>query len=269
MIEVFAQNVEAEVVVFDYDPGHEQALVAAIQAHRPRLIYALGGAAVDMVGRHFPDTPLCFSMVMAHRQNVLNKIPKAMGVSLETPVLVEFSKFKLVLPTLSKVLVFHSAPLTESVADTKRQLALLGIELIAVRVDHEDDIPAAYAANQVQIDAIWLQNDPVVMTTKTFNFLREKSLADRTPLITSLSSVLAKQGALASVSVDFANTAAQAASMATMVLQHGADPATIGVHSPIGGELAVNLDVAKALGLTIAPDVVPLISQLISTDPDT
>jgi len=43
--------------------------------------------------------------------------------------------------------------------------------------------------------------------------------------------------------------------MTRRILEDGTSPASLGVASPIGTELVINLDVARAIGLTVDADV--------------
>ena len=72
----------------------------------------------------------------------------------------------------------------------------------------------------------------------------------------------AEQGGLASYGPDFYESGRQAARLVDKILK-GATPAEIPVEVNPKIELAINLKVAKALGLTIAPEVLYQADRLI------
>ena len=116
------------------------------------------------------------------------------------------------------------------------------------------------------VDAIWVHIDPVVMNQKSFDFLKERSLATGLPLLTSLSDKFAEAGALVSVSVDFTAIGSQAATIVEMFMQDGSVPKAHRIQPPVGGKLSVNLEVAKQLGITIPAESYANINRIIIAD---
>jgi ABC-type phosphate/phosphonate transport system substrate-binding protein len=122
----------------------------------------------------------------------------------------------------------------------------------------------AFPKNLAGIDVIWQLNDPVLVTEKVFNFLKERSHTAGVPFVTSLSEEFANAGAMAAVSVDFTSLGAQSATIAREIL-NGKKPQQVGVQAPIGAYLALNLDVAEQLGKQPDPEALANVNKVFST----
>jgi putative tryptophan/tyrosine transport system substrate-binding protein len=263
-IQWFMDTVPGEVAVFTVTDGNASQLVRAVRGRGPALIFALGSSATVLAKTQLSEVPLVFAMVVDYQRLKLEG-GRVAGIALETSIRSELSQFKMLLPKMRRVLTFHSEKGAALAARAAREAAALGLELHTVRLSSAADIADAYTKNIRGCDAIWQMNDPVVLTESVFNYLRDRSHEQRIPYLASLSDEFVQAGALASVSVDFTSLGAQAASLANSILA-GRAAGDLGVQEPIGAYLAVNMDVAKLLGLDIPPEAMPNINKVISSD---
>ncbi|MBK8011229.1 MAG: hypothetical protein IPK13_07750 [Deltaproteobacteria bacterium] len=235
-----------------------------IDAIAPALVVTLGAKALSLAQKYISNTPVLFAMVLNHRRFDLSDRPNFMGIELETPTMTEFTQFKMIAPTMHRILVIYGDPGTEALLEGARiELATLGIEVQASRAMDVQDVGRTYAESTPGFDGIWVPNDAVAMAPEAFRFLADAALRDKIPLMCSLSETFAREGALMSVSVDFRNLGSQAALMATRLLVQHENVKDIGVQSPLGGRLVVNFATASKIDLTIDAEIIPFINEII------
>ena len=270
-IRTFTQQSTAEITVFSAaDRTCVEPLIDAMRARQPDLLFVLGTPAALLAKQYFTDTPVLFALVVNFERHHLMELPNFMGIALEAPPATEFAQFKMIAPNVKRGLAFYSP--TESrvlVERARTDLQSMGVELDATAVESPEQLQEKYATLVPSVDAVWLLNDPAIMNARTFAFLRAQTQAAHLPFFASLSDRFAEGGALASVSQDFAALGSQAVAMSRRFLEQGVAPSTLGVQAPIGGYLAVNLDVARQIGLEIADDIMPYINRLIESDTST
>ncbi|MCC6810435.1 MAG: hypothetical protein IT381_23590 [Deltaproteobacteria bacterium] len=247
--------------VADRDP---ELIGEVTRSLNPALVVAFGSAAAMIARDHIKTAPVLFVMVLNYRRAGLAGLDGVAGIALETPPAVEFAQFKMVLPSLRRVVCFYHAPSSQELVDRSVEaLAKLQVELVPVAIDTPDAIASAYAGAVSAGTAVWYLNDPVLINAKTFAWLRDRTLADKIPLLASLSDDFAAKGALMSVSVDFTSLGAQAALAARRMLVQREPTKAIGVQDPIGATLSLNLDVARQIGIDVPAEIIPFITKLI------
>lgn len=162
--------------------------------------------------------------------------------------------FHEVVPGLKRVLFLYDAADADAVAGAKmyREAAhRLGIELVEKPVRTEEEAQATLAqVRKGEVDGI-LQ--PPSTSLNIPGFILEASSQRAIPTMFEGAFWL-EQGGLASYGSDYHETGRQAARLMDKILK-GANPAEIPVEVNPKVEFVINLKVAKALGLTIAPEV--------------
>ncbi len=266
-IQWFTDTMTGQVSLYTVVAGKEQALVQAVKQNNPALVFTLGSQATALVRQTLPEIPTVFAMVLDHDRLKITDQPQVAGVALDTSVGNTFAQFRLVMPTLKRVLAFHSQLTEETANRAKTHLQSIGIDLVLVKVANPDEVKKKFPATTAGIDAIWQINDPQIFTEDEFYFLRDKSKETRLPFFASLSEEFARAGATAAVSVDLTSLGAQVAKIANDILG-GTSPKTIGVQAPIGAYLALNLDVAKAIGVEVPVASLNNINKIISSEAD-
>lgn len=263
-VAAFMEQVETRTTVVTIAPDAlESNVIDAVRALAPTLVFALGIEATRMVREHV-DVPTVFAMVPGYQDLNLQPGERFFGITLESPPISDFTQFKLIVPTMRKVLVFYDPRASRrTVEAAQKDLVALGIELKAVAVENFDALKQAYRAHATGMDAIWLQIDPVVMNLQAFDFMARQTAEDGVPLVTSLSDKFAEAGALVSVSLDFASIGSQAANLAMTYLDQKEIPAEQRIQPPVGWRLTVNMTVAETLGHKVPEESLPYISRVI------
>ncbi len=162
--------------------------------------------------------------------------------------------FREILPGLRRVLYLYDLNDSYAVAlaRTYRDAAhRLGLELVEQAIRTQEEAKAALA--QVQkgdVDGLL----PPASTSLNIPGLALEAAAQQAFPTMFGAAFFVEQGGLASYGPDFYETGRQAARLVDKILK-GADPAELPVEVNVKIEFVINLKVAKALGLTIAPEV--------------
>jgi putative ABC transport system substrate-binding protein len=162
--------------------------------------------------------------------------------------------FREVVPGLKRVLFLYDAADADAVAGAKmyREAAhRLGVELIEKPVRTEEEAQATLA--QISKDEVDGILEPPQASLNIPGFSLEAASHQAIPTMFA-APFWVERGGLASYGPDFHETGRQAARLVDKILK-GANPAEIPVEVNPKVEFAINLKVAKALGLTIAPEV--------------
>ncbi len=163
--------------------------------------------------------------------------------------------FHEIIPGLKRVLYTYDAADAYAVSEARvyREAARrLGIELAEQAVRTEEEAQATLAqVRKGEVDGI-LQ--PLAASLNIPGFILEAASQQAIPTMFGGAAFWVERGALASYGPDFHETGRQAARLIDKILK-GTKPAEIPVEVNAKIEFAINLKVAKALGLTIAPEV--------------
>jgi putative ABC transport system substrate-binding protein len=170
--------------------------------------------------------------------------------------------FHEVVPGLKRVLFLYDAADADAVAEAKvyRDAAPhLGIVLMEKVVRTEEEAQATLAQiSKGEVDGI-LVPSPVSLNIP--GFVLEATSHQAIPTMCTMSFYV-ERGALASYGPDLHEMGRQAARLVDKILK-GVKPAEIPVEVSPKVEFVINLKVAKALGLTIAPEVLYRADRLI------
>ncbi len=162
--------------------------------------------------------------------------------------------FREVIPGLKRVLFLYAADDAYSMKTARayRDAAhRLGIELVEQMVRTEEEVRTTLA--QVRKDKIDGILQPQSLLLNIAGFALEASVQQAIPVMFG-GAWWVERGALASYGADYYQTGRQAARLVDKIIK-GANPAEIPVEVNQKIEFAINLKTAKALGLTIAPEV--------------
>jgi putative ABC transport system substrate-binding protein len=151
------------------------------------------------------------------------------------------------------------AGVAEQLAETERAAKMLGVATVAEQSPGPDDFERALASlKKQQPDALIVIENPVFYTHRTR--LVERVATMRIPAVYNVFEYV-QAGGLMSYGTSYADLARRAAAYIVKIA-NGARPGDLPIERPTKLELSINLNAARALGLTIPPSV------LLRADPD-
>jgi len=234
-------------------------LISRINAFRPALVHSVGTDATRLAKENIKDVPVVFSMVLNPVAGGLIKSMSASannltGASMDLPFSLQFSYMRELKPGLKKIGVIYSEKETGAVVrEAKRSARLMGLELISEAVEGPQGVPGAIKRLKGRVDFMWSVADGNVFTRETVRELLLVSLRKKIPLM-GLSPAFVKAGALFAVSIHPDMVGRQAAGL-TMDVLGGKKPSGIPVAVPTDGDLLVNRNTLKILGLEPSPSI--------------
>jgi len=170
---------------------------------------------------------------------------------------------KQIVPSISRIAVLWNAAVPTKLADWQQlrpAAHTLGVELQSVEVRHPEDFDGAFAAiTEQHPDAMLPLGDPLTVAMRAP--LADFALKQRLPAMFTHRQFV-EVGGLASYGANFPDLFRRAAGYVDKILK-GASPADLPVQQPVKFEMFLNLETAKALGLTIPLSVVQLADQVI------
>lgn len=170
--------------------------------------------------------------------------------------------FQEMIPNLKRVLFLYNPVVSDSTKSAEEYhdaARYLGIELIAKPVRTEAEAQTALSqAKRGEMDGLLA---PFSISLNIPGFVLEAATQQGLPAMFD-SAFYVEHGGLASYGSDFYETGKQAARLVDKILK-GAKPAEIPVEVNAKIEFAINLNTAKTLGLTIAPEVLFQADRLI------
>jgi putative ABC transport system substrate-binding protein len=135
----------------------------------------------------------------------------------------------------------------------------LGLEVTTREIRQAEDIAPAIEALKSRADALYVATDPLVFTNRIR--INTLALGARLPTIYG-SREYVDAGALMSYGPNFSDLFRRAADYVDKILR-GAKPGDIPVEQPTKFELVINLKTAKALGLTVPPNLLATADEVI------
>jgi putative ABC transport system substrate-binding protein len=238
-----------KVVRVDSAGLSEADFARKVRKTRPDLIFAIGSDALAKV-RAIRDVPIVYLMVLNPEVDESN----ITGVSLNIAPERQLSLVRQVLPHVKKVgLLFDPAKSSSFVNKAHGAASMLGFELLAKGVDHSRDAVTSLDGMKGKIQALWLFPDTSVVNAGTIDLLLLAAIENRVPVFT-FSDKYVEKGALLSLEVNALEVGKQAGEMANRILA-GTAVKNIEKADARGGNVTVNLIVAKKLGISINGDL--------------
>ncbi|MEW6595143.1 MAG: ABC transporter substrate binding protein [Thermodesulfobacteriota bacterium] len=269
-VATFRESMEVPVEIYNLegDIHRAPALMEKILATRPALIFALGAKAAFIAKTWTVDQqeiPVVFAMVLNWQKYQLTAgQDNVAGIASDVAPGTQFLNMTMFAPASRRVGVIYSeAHSAEIIAEARKAAELLGIELHAQPIGHPREFRRAYKKMAGQIDSFWVLTDPVVYTWENVGWLEKNCLRDRLVCIGQSQNV-AKLGILLAVDPDIPNLGYQAASLARNILFRRGTSREIGVMPPLGTRLYLNLNTAKKLGLTISPQAMGMVNEIVA-----
>jgi len=168
-----------------------------------------------------------------------------------------------VMPHLRRLVIMANAgyamPVLEA-QEVKATAQAHGLEAARLEIWGSEDIAPAFEAIRGKADALYIVSDALIAANRTL--ITTLALGARLATMLSYGDYVAA-GGLMSYGPNYANLFRQAADMVDKILR-GTKPGDIPVEQPSKFELVINLETAKALGITVPESLLANADKVIS-----
>jgi putative tryptophan/tyrosine transport system substrate-binding protein len=186
------------------------------------------------------------------------------GISIQQSELIgkRLDLLREVVPHLRRLVIMANAGYAVPVLEAKEAKATaqaLGLEAARLEIWQSEDIAPAFEAIRGKADALYVVSDALIAANRTL--ITTLALSARLPTILSYGDYVAA-GGLMSYGPNYANLFRQAADMVDKILR-GTKPGDIPFEQPSKFELVINLETAKALGITVPASLLATADEVI------
>ena len=251
-IESFRQHLPHNLAVKEYslDGRLDRAedIGELIRGAHPRLVLSIGLKATLAARSELPDIPILFCMVVHPEEHVM---PTATMVGILNKISpdIQLHQIQALLPKARTIGLLYDEHKTGAfVAEARAKAKKTGMALIAVSVEHREEIAGALQSLLPQIDLLWIIQDPTIIAEESIDMLLQSSLRQKVPAFT-FSTTLVQRGALGALLIRPVDVGRQAAQVAQAMLNHHG-PSAPALLEPELPQLALNLNTAEFLGLS-------------------
>ena len=240
------------------------ALVTELLAQRIDLLFAPSGVAAQAAKKSGTTIPIVFALAS-------DPVGQGFGQSLAHPggnmtglasTHTELSAKRIELlkeafPTTKRIAVLYflapsGASVVEQLAETERAAKVLGVALVTEESSRVEDFERAFASIRTQRpDALIVIENPMFFTNRVR--LTELAATLRIPAIYNVSEYV-HAGGLMSYGASYADLCRRAAAYVVKIL-NGALSGDLPIERPTKFELVINVNTARAIGLTIPQSV--------------
>ncbi len=176
------------------------------------------------------------------------------GTTDRSPVDKQLELEKKIVPNLKKLGVIYNSGEDNSIASVKAikaEARKLGIEVVEATVTNSSGVMMAANSLVGKVDAIHVPTDNTVVSA--FEAVVKVCQDNKIPLFAAdIDSV--PRGAIAALAIDYYRLGRQTGEMAYRILQ-GAKPGDMPIETLKDLKLAINLDAAKKMGVTLPKDI--------------
>jgi len=239
--------------------------VSEINKVNPRLILTIGSFATEEISGRIKNKPIIFSAVLNPETSGFVKSKKnpggrITGASLDIPPNIQYKYFKRVISNLKKIGVLYSDETANLIPPAKAVASESGLELIAIKIDTEKDIPAALEKLRRMTDGIWSVADRKIFSHRSTRYILLNTLRNGIPFM-GFSRNLVESGALFALDFDYKDIGRQAGKIALKVLA-GSDPGRIKVEVPSIIWFHYNEKTAKHINVDVPEDLVAIAKEV-------
>jgi putative tryptophan/tyrosine transport system substrate-binding protein len=232
-----------------------QRMAQEIGETKPRLVLAIGLVAAKLAKEYLKDIRTLYIMVSNPKKHDLvgNNIA---GITLNIPVDAQFKAYKALVPGLRTIgVVYDANNSAELIREANAVAKKLGVELVAVSVHSQKEVPEALRGMLGKVDAVWMVPDETVVTTDSFKYFLLTTLENGVPFFAA-SDIFVEAGALAALTPDYTDVGRQGCQLAMGFTDGQLTLAEAGARPPRKVNLSLNLKTARKIGLTIPTPVI-------------
>jgi putative ABC transport system substrate-binding protein len=264
-IEGKLDNVRFHEYLLSSSPDEISNIISEINSVNPKLILTIGSYATQEISAGIKDKPIIFSAVLNPETSGFVKSKKnpggnITGASLDIPPQIQYTYFKRVIDKLKKIGVLYSDETANLIPPARAVAQEAGLELVAIKIDSEKDIPDALEKLERTSDGIWSVADKNIFSPRSTKYILLNTLRNGVPFM-GFSRNLVESGALFALDFDYKDIGRQAGKIALEVLS-GGDPASISVEVPGIIWFHYNEKTAKHINVEIPADLVAIAKEV-------
>lgn len=247
------------------DMGQIETQIKTVNNSNPSMVLTVGSFATKMVSERVKDKPIIFSAVLnpetsAFVKSLQHPGGNITGSSLDIPPDIQFNYFKKVIKNLKKIGVLYTEE-TQNLIPPARILAQnAGLELHAVLITSEKDIPGALDSLNQIVDGYWSVADGQIYSPRSTRFILLNTLRNAKPFM-GFSGNIVESGALFGLEYDYKDIGRQAGKIACEVLG-GQKPSDIPVAVPTIIWFHYNEKTAKHIAIQIPDDLAAVAKEV-------
>lgn len=173
------------------------------------------------------------------------------GVSDLTPIKEQFSLIKEILPEAQTIGILYSSSEDNSIVQSEQAIAIateMGFDTQVMTVSSTNDVAQVGATLASQVDAIWVPTDNTIASA--MNTLVTAADSNGIPIFPAVDTMV-EEGGLATVGLDQYELGRLTGEMVVEILNGESNPATTPIRYLDQGEIIINEEKAKQLGITI------------------
>ncbi len=242
------------------DQSNLKTIAARFKSNQPDLICAIATPAAQAVVNEIKDIPVVgiaitdyvgAKLVKSNEQPDTN----VTGASDMNPVAAQIDLAKKILPDAKTAgLIYCSSEVNSEIqgAEMKKRAEELGLAVVEMTVSNVNDIQQVAEAMAGRVDFIYVPTDNVIASA--IPTLVKVTDAEKIPVFVGADS-MCRDGAFASLSVDYYRLGKQAGTMAAKILKGEGKPQTMAIETQKDLGVIINGHSAKVLGIEIPADI--------------
>lgn len=259
-------KVEYRESVFSGHPENDAKTLKELGEFEPELFITIGSYATLKTAEAFPQKPVVFATVINPiSSGFINSMSKPggniTGATLDIPADKQFYYFQRVVGNIKKMGVIYSSETESIIADARIAARKRGIELIAMKINNERDVPGAIDSLCGVADALWSVADHTIYTPQSTKHIILQTLRHRIPMM-GFSQALVEAGGLFTLDFDFKDIGRQAGEIAAKVLA-GSAPGSIPVATPGVIYFKYNEKTAGRIKIDIPEDLLAIAKEVV------
>lgn len=276
----FGLSLDIKRVVAKGDYSLAKKTVNRWKKEHPDLIVTIGTkatlAAKEVLHPESSSVPLVFlGCAFPYLTGIIGSYQPQKGITgigAETPVRERVNLLLRVLPHIKRVVIPYFPDNPQAVitaTEAKKILDKKGVRAITLVLSKKEGTSAAVRRIREaisQCDALYLPTDPILYVPSTLKRVIEVALEQGKP-VTGMTLNSVKKGALLALYSDFYEQGVEAADMVDMIL-HGIPPVKIAPHPSQSHYVAININSARMLGISIPRNIMLEAKEIIDINSD-
>lgn len=246
--------------------AEDQKTILSLTDFDPKLFVTIGSYATSAIAHAFPNRPIIFATVINPEASGFvasmgNPGGKITGASLDIPPDIQFKYLQRVVTSAKTVGVLYSPETKNVIAQALSAAQKIGVNLIALQVQSEKEIPQAIDSLCKVSDALWSIADQRVYTPQSTRYIILQTLRNRIPMM-GFSQALVEAGGLFTLDFDFKDIGRQAGEIALRVLG-GASPGAIPTTTPGIIYFKYNEKTADRIRIKLPDDLLAIAKEVV------